>query len=277
MPDPTVHLDGELVPLEEACLPPTDRGHLYGDGVFETVRAYGGHIFRLGDHLERLRRSAGTIALGVPWGDDELAKALHETLDANGRADGMARLTVTRGDGWGLEVPEDQARLVVVTRPAPERPDPRKLDLQEGLPPLPTAKTCNRLPHVTARMRARARGYDDAVFVDDDRLIEATAANLFLVEREELVTPPSPPALPGVTRSVVLRIADRLHLTVREEPIRRDRATGADDAFVTSTGLEVHPVAKLGSRRFPDRAKVTERLMRAFPGQVEEDRRGEDV
>lgn len=270
MPDPHVHLDGDVVSLAEARVPPTDRGLLYGDGVFETVRAYDGHVFRLADHLQRLRRSAGAIALAIPFSDEELADAIDATFDANDRADGLARLTVTRGDGWGVDVPED-ARLVVMTKPAPVREDPIELAFETGLPPFPGAKTCNRLKHIAARMKARARGLDDAVFLDDDgHVVEATAANLFLVEDDALATPPAPPALDGVTRRTVLRVAERLELRVREEPIGEDRAVSADDAFLTSTGLEVHPVGKLGSRAFKERAKLTERMQRAFRGQVEE-------
>lgn len=269
MPDPKAYLDGRVLDLDRAAVPPTDRGLLYGDGVFETVRAYDGHVFRLDDHLERLHRSADAIALEIPYSDEELADAIERTLAANDRSDGLARLTVTRGDGWGVEVPDD-ARLTVLSRPPPEREEPVELALEEGLPPLPGAKTCNRLVHVTARLRARARGFDDAVFVDGDRLVEATAANVFLVEADALATPPSPPAMEGVTRRTILDVCDRIGIRVRREPVSTDRVVDADDAFVTSTGLEVHPVSKLGSRAFKGVADLTERMQRAFRGQVEE-------
>lgn len=263
-----------VAPMDRSRIPPTDRGLLYGDGVFETVRAYDGHIFRLQDHLERLRQSAGAVALPVPWSDEDLAEALQATLSANDRSDGLARLTITRGDGWGPDVPEADPRIVVLTKAVPDRTEPLQLGFEEGLPPMSQAKTCNRLPHVTARMRARARGFDDALFVEEgDRIVEATAANVFLVEHDALATPPTPPALDGVSRRVVLRAADRMRVKVRQEPISRDRALSADDAFLTSTGLEVHPVGKIGSRAFRDRAKLTERIKRAFSGQVQEARR----
>lgn len=269
VPDPKAYLDGRVLEIGKAAVPPTDRGLLYGDGVFETVRAYEGHVFRLDDHLDRLERSADAIALAIPYSDEELADAIERTLTANDRRDGLARLTVTRGDGWGLEPPDD-ARLTVLSRAPPEREEPLELCLEEGLPPMPGAKTCNRLVHINARMRARARGFDDAVFVDDDRLVEATAANVFLVEGDALATPPSPPALDGVTRRTVLEVCDRIGIRVRREPISTDRVVDADDAFATSTGLEVHPVAKLGSRAFKGVSDLSERMQRAFRGQVED-------
>lgn len=283
MPDPRpdahvlVALAGEppdLVPATKARIPPTDRGLLFGDGVFETVRAYAGHVFRLQDHLDRLRRSAGAIALEVPWSDAELADAVERTFAANDLSDGLARMTVTRGDGWTPEVPKGPPRLIVMAGPvrrggAP--PAPVELALVEGLPPFPGAKTLSRLVHVAAKLKAEARGFDDAVFVDaDGHLVEATSANLFLVEEDALVTPPCPPALDGVTRRVVMDAAERLRVRVREEPISEDRAVNASDAFLTSTGVEVRPVAKIEARAYKGRAKLTERMARAVRGQVQE-------
>lgn len=248
-----VWLNSDLVRAEEARISVIDRGFTLGDGLFETMRAYGGRIFRLRDHLERLARSAARIGLPLPSG---LAEAAHETVTANGIMEAAVRLTVSRGSApAGLEWPETVKPTCVITaRPAPARPAAvgagtasgrlNEHSLTAGL------KQLGYLNFIVALQEARTAGYDDALLLDTaGHLAEGASSNLFVVAGGVLRTPPLDcGVLPGITRAAVLEIAAGLDRPVSEESLDPAILETAEEAFLTSSLREVVPLVAVDGR-----------------------------
>ena len=248
-----VWLNGDLLQAEEAKISVLDRGFTLGDGLFETMRAYGGRIFRLHEHLLRLERSAGRIGLPLPSG---LAEAVRETVSANGISEAAVRLTVSRGSAPpGLEPPESvEPTCVITARPAPEPPASVRAGIASGRlnEHAMTAglKLLGYLNFIVALREARSAGYDDALLLDTaGHLAEGAASNLFVVAGGVLRTPPLDcGVLPGITRAAVLEIGTRLDRPVSEESLEPAILDTAEEAFMTSTLREVVPLVALDGR-----------------------------
>ena len=282
-----VNLDGRLVPPEQALVPVLDRGFLYGDSVYEVARTYGGVPFALGEHLDRLERSAARLWLALP-ARDLLAREISRTLEAAGNPESYVRIVVTRGEGrFGLAPASGgEPRLVIIVRPLD--PIPPAL-YQTGLHLAvvrvrrnhartldPKAKTGNYLNSVLALGEAQQAGADDAVFLDlDERITECSSSNIFFVKEGVIVTPPlSLPLLEGITRARVIELARADGVHVREEQHGVGALFDADEVFVTSTLREVLPVTRLSALEDRDPSPrpvgsgapgpVTQRLLALF-------------
>ncbi|MFB6281546.1 MAG: aminotransferase class IV [Haloferacaceae archaeon] len=279
------HVDGDLVPADEATVSVRDRGFRYGDAAFETLRVYGGDLFEWDAHADRLRRTCDLIALDPPPTADLRARA-EDTLAANDLDDAYLRLSVTRGpDGGGLAPPDDPDPTVVVTvRPLPRGgvgSDPT-WDGSAALQTVKTrrvpsaaipaeAKTHNYLNGVLAAVELRAGDADEAVMLDaDGHVAEGTTSNVFFVADEGLHTPSlDGPILPGVTRSVVIDLADSEGIPVHEGTYAPSDLRGADEAFVTSTTREIRPVGTVDGIDVGG-GPVTSLLARLYDRRVEE-------
>jgi branched-chain amino acid aminotransferase len=253
-----VWFDGRILDHTEARISVVDHGLLYGDGVFEGMRAYAGRMFRLDDHLRRFEVSARAIGLDLP-ARDRLREIVLATVAATGAQDAYVRLVVTRGEGpLGLDpttcasptvfciadsveiFSKDKAAagisLVVssLRRPGPDALDPR-------------IKSLNYLNNVLAKLEARRQGADDALLLNArGEIAEATAANVFVVRNDRLMTPPAADgALEGITRAVVLELASGLGLVAEERTLTRIDLVGADEAFLTGTGARIVPIRSL--------------------------------
>jgi branched-chain amino acid aminotransferase len=254
-----LNVEGRLVPPEEAVVPVLDRGFLYGDSVYDVVRTYGGRVFELGRHLDRMERSASRIGLLLPP-RAQLESELLRTMAAADNAESYARLMVTRGEGrFGLSphLAEGQNRLIIMVRPL----EPPAADLYErGLriavvrtrrnPPQaldPALKTGNYLNAILALREANAAGADDALMLDiRGQVTEASTSNVFFVKGGVVVTPPlALGMLEGVTRGLVIEVARAEGLLVREEPHGPEALVAADEVFVTSTIREIMAVTSL--------------------------------
>ena len=257
-----VHLNGRLVEEAAAVLPVTDRGFLYGDGVFESMRAVHGRIFRLEAHLERLERSASLAEIdGVP-SRAVLAGELGDLLEANRLRDARLRLTLTRGDGRpGDYVGAEGPPTRVATAASFTGIDARLYAEGVGLAvvrrqAVPAAvldaaiKTTSRLSAVLARREAARAGAFEAALLDAaGHLTEGTTSNLFLVRHGRVLTPAiDGNALPGVTRAVVLETARAAGIGVDEGPLPRRLLDEADEIFLTNTSWEVLPVTSVDGR-----------------------------
>jgi branched-chain amino acid aminotransferase len=284
VPPVLVHLNGRLVEEAAAVLPVTDRGFLYGDGVFESMRAVHGRIFRLEAHLERLEHSASLAEIdGVP-SRAVLAGELRDLLEANRLRDARLRLTLTRGAGRpGDYVGALGAPTRVATAASFTGIDARLHAEGVGLvvvrrQAVPAAvldaaiKTTSRLSAVLARREAARAGAFEAALLDAaGQLTEGTTSNLFLVRDGRVLTPAiDGNALPGVTRAVVLETARAAGIEVEEGPLPRRRLDEADEIFLTNTSWEVLPVTSVdgrpagGGRPGP----VTGTLLRSYREQV---------
>ncbi len=260
---PTVWLNGELRPSGEPVFQALDRGLLYGDGLFETLRAYRGQVFRLEAHLARLKRGAEVLRLasGAAAGGrdavvDQARYAVQAVLRANELQDAYVRITLTRGVG-GLPYELDQAdrpTLLVTARPFhgyPEELYHRGMTAQlaqirrNDTSPLANVKSLNYLDNALARARARARGFDEALLLNTrGRVAEASASNVFVVQAGRIVTPPvTEGILPGITRQVVLDLCE-----ARQEPLDVPAFLTAEEAFLTNSLMEVMPLVSLDGR-----------------------------
>jgi branched-chain amino acid aminotransferase len=275
-----IHLNGRLVPEEEARVSVFDRGFLYGDGVFESMRAVGGVVFRRERHLERLLRSADGIGLDLKAAGPALAAAPGEVLEANRLSDARIRLTVTRGTGRPGDYVEALGPPTVVVSAAPFQRLGESLyasgvrvmiPRRRQIPPDsldPAIKSISRLGSVLARREARDRGAFEAVLLDGGgHLTEGTASNVFLVVMGRLLTPPAPAGgLPGITREAVVELARAAAIEVSEERLPAGLVAEAQEAFLTNTSWEILPVVQVDERRIGEGVPgpVTRDLLAAY-------------
>ena len=259
-----VYIDGRILPPSDASVPLDDRGFLYGDGLFETVRVYHSVPFRIGRHLERMAASARELGIPLPRGDlaQAAASAARELIDDAGLSSGVLRIELTRGRGAGPNPPPLESPSSLVVLASEGRLYPPEL-YRRGLravtapfprnerSPIVRHKTLNYLECILARRGALAAGCDEAVFLNTaGRLAEAAASNLFIVRRGRLVTPPpSEGLLPGVARAEVLDIARAEGIGVEERPVEAAELASAEEAFLTNSVLEVCPLVELDGRR----------------------------
>lgn len=260
-------VDGDVQPLDRARVPVTDRGFLLADSVFDTVRTYEGRAFLLGDHLDRLRRSASSLWMDVPWSDSELEDVVGQLLRCMGEGyESVVRIIVTRGDGeHGLTLPQPPApRLVVLCRPLPTLPERLFLDGVKIARPTMRAgdgggvpahvKSGAYLSNILALRDGQAQGaYETLLPSGEGHWAEATTSNLFIVLGGALHTPGvRDHILPGVTRALVLAVARRASIEVVERPIADADLCAADEIFLTSSVKEVLPVVLVDSEQVGD-------------------------
>lgn len=260
--DILVNIDGRLVHRDEAGVSPFDSSVQNGDAVWEGLRLYDGRIFRLDDHLRRLRRSAEMLRYqGFP-DDALLVRELARTLEANRMRDGVhVRLTVSRGLKYtsGLD-PRINARgcsfFILAEHKPPVFDNDHGISLVVARQRRPFADvldqhihSCNQLTSILGKLEATAAGADDAILLDtDDCVAETTSTHFFLVREGAVLTPTTRACPEGITRSVVLAICRELGIGVEETLIHREVLARADEAFVTGTMGEISPVAFLDGR-----------------------------
>jgi branched-chain amino acid aminotransferase len=282
-----VMLNGRLCRAARAAISPFDRGLLYGDGIYETIRAYGGRPFRLGAHLDRLRASAARLGLRLPGGGVPLTAAVDRVLAANRLREARIRITVTRGAAGPDPVAPAGLVPTVLVFASPYAPPP-PADYRDGVRAVitrvirndrravdPAIKATSLLNNLLAAREAGAQGAREAILLNGrGEVAESASANVFWVRRGTLYTPSLEVGiLAGVTRAVVLDLARRLGVPVRAGRFRPAALSGADEAFVSASTIEVLPLAALGRRRYPPRRPVTRALQTAYRVTVEDDTR----
>jgi branched-chain amino acid aminotransferase len=257
-----IYITGQLVPREEAKISVYDRGLLYGDGVFEGLRSYGGKVFRLDAHVDRLFKSANAILLPIPLTRDEMSDAIEHTLQANAIVDGYIRVVVTRGVGsLGLDPFECKNPQVIIIADTIAL-YPREL-YEKGLEIVtasvqrthpaalnPRVKSLNYLNNILAKIEGLQAGCIEALMLNHKgEVAECTGDNIFLVRDGVLYTPPIDAGiLEGVTRQAVIELAERAKIKVREIPLTKHDVYIADECFLTGTAAEIIPVVKVDSR-----------------------------
>jgi len=271
------YVNGRFVPEAEASVSIFDRGFLYGDGVFETMRLYEGKIFRMYQHLQRLLNGLKVLQIGPRITQEELQVALLELIERNGLKDGMARIYVTRGtSSFGMNPQATWQPSVVAlarTRSAPTvlRAIISSIRLDSGSK-LTGIKSANRLPYELAQHEARNAGFSEAVLLNGEgRVVEFAARNLFVVKNGDLFTPPlSDGPLAGVTRNVVLIIAAKLGIPAYEIGFGTEMFAEADEVFATNSVKEIEAVEEVDGAVFQER-HVTMRLQNAYHEFVSEE------
>ncbi|MCR4419578.1 MAG: branched-chain-amino-acid transaminase [Clostridia bacterium] len=275
-----VYLNGEFLPVEEARISVFDHGLLYGDGVFEGIRAYNGRVFRLREHLDRLYDSARSIALDIGLSKDEMSEVVLETVRRNRLRDAYVRLVVSRGVGdLGLD-PRKCHRPTVFCIAAHIQLYPKELydkglelvtvATRRNLPEAinPRIKSLNYLNNILARIEANLVGAGEGLMLNQEGYVtEATGDNIFLVKDGVLITPPPYVGiLEGITRNAVMELAARQGIQVREAVFTRYEVYTADECFLTGTAAEIIPVAKVDGRAIGEvcPGRITKTLMRAF-------------
>ena len=277
----TVLIDGQLVPPERAQVSVFDRGFLYGDSVFESLRSYQGRLFALDEHLARLKRSAERVAIALPVSLDTLRNEMRHALRVHGGPDAYLRLTVTRGTGRSLgldpELADEPLRVLLVTALALPPVEVYEHGISaityRGERPsdaagVADAKIGNYLLAVLAMRAARAQGAREALIEDSHgQILEGAASNVFAVLAGQLVTPPESAAiLPGITRGHVLELARAADMKVELRAIAKSELRSAQEVFVCSSIRELVPIVSIdgqpvgGGRPGP----TTRELLRAY-------------
>jgi branched-chain amino acid aminotransferase len=271
---PKAHIDGAVLDLEQARLPVTDHGFLFGDSVFETLRALGFRCAFEARHLQRLRRSADACRLAIPWTDAEIARAMDDTLRASGERDAALRIIVTRGSGPPEPdpMPCREPRLVVIARARRPLPEALLLDGADVVVarcctsvPGAHAKTGNYLTGVLALAEARDAGAFEAILLNrEGRVTECAGSNLFVARGGEVVTPPVEEGLlEGISRRAVLESCGALGIPCAERPLWPGEVASSDEAFLTSTLKEIVPIRSIDGRLLGRPGSVTRALMAA--------------
>ena len=274
-----VYMNGRFVPESQATVSVYDHGFLYGDGVFEGIRAYNGRVFRLDEHVSRMFRSAEKIGLKVSVTESEFRESILETCRKNKLKDAYLRPIFTRGKG-DLGINPKTCRdssVIIIAKPF----DPMYKDkVEAGLklvtskylrtPPEslnPNIKSLNYLNNIMAKMEAANSGVDEALMLDRNGFIsEATAENVFIIKDGVLITPPTETILEGVTRACVIDLAREMKMKVEQRKFKINEVYSADEMFLTGTAAEIAPVAEVDGKKIGTGkpGSTTKKLMEAF-------------
>ncbi len=275
-----VYINGELVDQENAKISVFDHGVLYGDGVFEGIRAYNKRVFKLDEHIDRLYNSAKIIMLEIPASKDEFKKGLLKVCKANGIIDGYIRPVVTRGIGnlglapwicsnpmifiiadsiqlYSPEVYEKGMSVVTV---------PTRRNLNESISPI--VKSLNYLNNIMAKIEGKNAGVDEVIMLNNEGYVaECSGDNIFMIKNNKIYTPPIVAgALPGITMFTVMEIAEKFNFPLIEKFFSRAEMYIADEVFLTGTAAEIVPVTKIDGRLIGDGkpGKITIELSKKF-------------
>lgn len=262
-------LNGRFVPEEHAVVPITDRGFLYGDGLFETIAVRNGIPLWWSRHLTRLQRGAELLRLTLPWPIDELHQAALELIRTNAMPEGTLRLAVSRGSGTrGYSIQGASSPTVAMSLHA-LLPPPASIRLATATlrvhahDPLSAIKSANKLMQILARAEAEEGGADEALLLNTEgEVAEAASSNLFWIAQGTVETAPiSAGALPGVTRAVVLELCRAHQVPTRERLIARAELFAMDGVFATNSSQGIVPVSAIDAQQLK-RSPLVEQLQR---------------
>jgi len=268
-------LNGQIVPEDKAVVPVNDRGFLYGDGLFETIRVCRGRAFRLTQHLERLAQGTQFLKIKLPFAPPDLQRHVQELIARNQVAEAILRITLSRGVGERGYLPRgaNQPTLAMTVHPAPVF-DPEQaaewtlITSSHRVPAgdaLAGFKTANKLVNVLARMEAEEKKANEALLLNTkDEVVEAASSNLFWIQAGRIFTPAlSGGLLPGITRTVTFEIGRRRQMPVTERAIKPEGLSRADGVFLTQSVFGVVAIGALDGLSLPVPALIHQ-LHRAY-------------
>jgi len=288
-----VYIDGNYYPKSQAKISVFDHGLLYGDGIFEGIRAYDGIVFKLKEHIDRLYCSAHMIMLQIPAKKEEMIQIVLETLRKNGLKDSYIRLVVTRGIGdLGLNPRKCPKATVIVIADtislhksqAKEQGVTAMISWVKRDPVDATSheiKSLNYLNSILAKIEANSAGVDEAICLDKNGFIcEGVAENIFIVKKGKVFTPPSyTGALQGITAAEVMKLARTLGYDVKEKNITPYELFNADEVFFTGTAAEIVPVREINKRMINDGmpGPLTRKLIEDFGKLIHDPKEGTPI
>lgn len=288
-----IFLDGKFVDESQATISVFDHGLLYGDGIFEGIRAYNGKVFRLDDHIDRLYMAATAVCLDIPYTKEEMAKIVVESCKINNLNDCYIRLVITRGKGdlgisptkcpkscviciatgIALYTKEMYENGIAVITAMQRRNKPSTID--------PQIKSLNYLNNILAKMEANRVGAPEAIMLNHDGIVcEATGDNIFIVKDSVVYTPPIfVGCLDGITRKVIIELCEKLKLKLVEKEFTLFNAYNADECFLTGTAAEAIAVTSIDGRKIGTGkcGAVTAKLLNAFREYTKEKNCGTEI
>ena len=288
-----IYIDGQYYPKSQAKISVYDHGFLYGDGVFEGIRAYNGLVFKLKEHVDRLYRSAHAITLNIPITREEMVQAVVETLRKNKMKDSYIRLIVSRGVGdLGLDPRKcPKPTIIIITDTINIRSGNAK---ETGVTTMFSwvrrnpvdattheIKSLNYLNSILAKIEANACGVDEAICLESNGCIaEGVGENVFIVKSGEILTPPtSTGALAGITADAIYKLCEKLKIKLTTANLTPFMIFTADEAFFTGTAMEVVPIREVNKRQIGtgNPGSVTKKLMAEFQKVIEDPANGTKI
>lgn len=275
-----IYVDGNYYPKEEAKISVFDHGFLYGDGVFEGIRAYNGRVFKLKEHIDRLYNGARGIMIDIPLTKEEMMEVVLETMRRNQLKDAYIRLVISRGAGdLGLDPKKCSKPTIVCIADKivlyPEELYEKGMEIitaatrrngPEGVNP--QMKSLNYLNNIMAKLEANLAGAPEALLLNnEDYVAECTGDNIFIVKNGVLITPPPYVGiLVGITRNAIIETAERLGIKVEEKVFTRYEVFTADECFLSGTAAEAVPVVKVDGRPIADGkpGPITKQIIKEF-------------
>ncbi|MEK6765869.1 MAG: aminodeoxychorismate lyase [Planctomycetota bacterium] len=272
-------LNGKIISDTEGSVSSGDRGFLYGDGIFETLRSYNGKPFKLAEHLERMRCSAEKFSISFEYTNAEISENIKELIEKNNVQDAYIRITLSRGNGGnGLGI-NNNLKSTILIQAKSFTPYERRL-YDEGMPlivsghrrstscPISSHKTTNLLTSILLKEEAKRMSANEAIVINTDGYVaECVVSNIFMVNNGSVVTPSlDTNILPGITRKTVLDICQNSGIPAREECFKIDALIKAEEVFITNSLMEIMPVSRIDDYQIGKTipGKITQQLMSAY-------------
>ena len=274
-----IFFNGKIIPDTERCISPDDRGFLYGDGIFETLRSYNGEPFKLAEHLERMRSSAEKLKIIPEYTNTEISESITKLLAKNSVQDAYIRITLSRGEGGNALQMSDNLKSTILIQAKSFTPYDEKL-YNEGMSlcvskhkrsttsPICRHKTTNLLTSILLKEEAGSKSAHDSIVLNTDGYIaECIVSNIFMVADGSVITPSlDTNILPGITRSTVLDICRDSGIPAREECFKIETLIKAEEVFITNSLMEIMPVSRIEDNKIGKTVpgKTTQQLMSAY-------------
>ena len=278
-----IFLNGKIIPVTEGSISTGDRGFLYGDGIFETLRTYNSEPFKLAEHLERMRCSAEKLKIFFEYTSAEISETITKLLEKNGVQDAYIRITLSRGEGGSALQMSDGLKSTILIQAKSFTPYDEKL-YTEGMSlaisehrrsttnPISRHKTTNLLTSILLKQEAGSKSAHDSIVLNTDGYVaECIVSNIFMVKDGSVITPSlDTNILPGITRSTVLDICRDSSISAREECFKIETLIKADEVFITNSLMEIMPVSKIEDNKIGKTipGKITQQLMNAYKSLV---------
>ena len=274
-----IFLNGKIISDIDANISSADRGFLYGDGIYETLRSYNGKPFKLADHLERMRDSARQLKISFDYTNADIGERINELLEKNHTQDAYIRITLSRGSGGGRLQMDDNIEPTTLIQVKPFSPYDSKL-YDEGMSLVVSdykrSTTClisrykstNLLQSILRKEEAKKKSAHEAIILNTDSYVaECVVSNIFMVSDGNVITPSlDTNILPGITRKTVLDICSNTGIPVSEEHFMVERLLKSDEVFITNSLMEIMPVSKIDDSKIGKTVpeKITQQLMSAY-------------